>query len=374
MDTIGLPTVAPPRLFLRDLEISGFRAFDALTVPHLGRVNVFVGPNSAGKSSLLEAMRLLAHAGSPGTIVDILISRDELSRRTLGLSEEDVELLNPTILQLFHGLDAESSAQSIRIGASGTGPAISIERGWIVRAAPEPVQRFVTVLENEDLAGGPRRALQIGGADGLYRPVPFQRLASFVREVPWDPLVPCVHVGAHGLATVEAAELWDRIALTEMEDSVLDALRILAPIDRLSLIGDFDGKGERKAVVRVPGSKRPLPLRSLGDGVHRLFGLALALVNARGGVLLVDEVENGLHFSVQDDVWRAVFELAARYDVQVFATTHSWDTIVGFQYAANISEEEGVLYRLDPRQGGITAVAYTEREVEIAAEQRIEVR
>ena len=52
----------------------------------------------------------------------------------------------------------------------------------------------------------------------------------------------------------------------------------------------------------------------------RMLGLALALANAKGGVLLVDEIDTGLHYSIMGDMWRMVGKLAATLDVQVFAT------------------------------------------------------
>ncbi len=373
MSTMRAPTETPGRLRLPDLEVSGFRAFDRLVIPRLGRVNLFVGPNSAGKSSLLEALRLYASGGSPGTLMDILASRDEMSPRTLTLSEEDIEILTAALSQLFHRSDPDNTVREISTGPV-RGERTTVERGWIVRVTLDEPQRFVTQLSNVDLMGGPRRALQIGST-AQKRVVPLQGLTSFLREVPWPDQVPSVYVSANGLDAAMVAELWDRIALTEQEESVLDALRIIAPVERLSLVGDYDGRGERKPLVKVPGSRKPVRLRSLGDGMSRLLGIALALANARGGFLFVDEVENGLHVSVQDNVWLAIFRLAEQLDVQVFATTHSWDAIVGFQYAANLSAAEGMLYRLERRKdGSILSTAYSERDAEIAARQRIEVR
>ncbi len=108
--------------------------------------------------------------------------------------------------------------------------------------------------------------------------------------------------------------------------------------------------------------------------MNRLFGIALALVHAKDGLLLVDEIENGIHYSVQPDLWRLVFEMATRLNVQVFATTHSYDCIKAFEEAARESEEEGVLVRL-ARKGDRTLVGeFDERELEIAVEGEIEVR
>ena len=126
--------------------------------------------------------------------------------------------------------------------------------------------------------------------------------------------------------------------------------------------------------MRASNIARPVSLGTFGDGVNRLFGIALALVNARGGLLLVDEFENGLHHTVQTDVWRMIFRLAKRLDVQVFATTHSQDTVRTFQQAAAESPEEGVLLRLTRRGEDIIPTVATEDDLEVATLHDIEVR
>ena len=101
----------------------------------------------------------------------------------------------------------------------------------------------------------------------------------------------------------------------------------------------------------------------------------MALANSRDGFLLIDEAENGIHHAVQRDYWRMVFQAAHESNVQVFATTHSWDCVRGFAQAAGENEDiEGVLVRLEKEEDGLRAVRYSERRLKIAAEQRIEVR
>src|SRR5437868_6617271 len=127
--------------------------------------------------------------------------------------------------------------------------------------------------------------------------------------------------------------------------------------------------------VKIAGIDEPLPLRSLGDGMQRMLGIALALVNTRDGMLLIDEIENGIHYSAQLDLWRLIFRLAHRLNVQVFATTHSWDCIEAFQKAAQENEkEEGVLIRLSSRKGEIGVTLFDEEELGIATREQIEVR
>ena len=84
------------------------------------------------------------------------------------------------------------------------------------------------------------------------------------------------------------------------------------------------------AVVRLSDSPERYPLKSMGDGLSRVLQMTLALVSAKDGILLVDEFENGLHWTVQPKLWQLVFRLAKRLNVQVFATTHSQDCVKAF--------------------------------------------
>jgi AAA15 family ATPase/GTPase len=109
----------------------------------------------------------------------------------------------------------------------------------------------------------------------------------------------------------------------------------------------------------------------------RTLGIALALVNAKDGLLLIDEFENGLYYTIQPDIWKLIFRIARRLNIQVFATTHSWDCIEAFQVAASsIAEQqnEGLLIRLELIHNTIVPTLFDERELSIAAREHIEVR
>ena len=169
--------------------------------------------------------------------------------------------------------------------------------------------------------------------------------------------------------------MWDRIALSEGEKAVVEALRIIDPrISAVSMVGGDSSRQQRRAIVRAEGIPRPVPLRTFGDGLNRLFGIALSLVNAKDGLLLIDEFENGMHHTVQTDAWRAVFKLASRLDIQVVATSHSWDAIEAFQKAASESLEDGVLIRLSRKGEDIIPTLFRKDELAIATRDRIEVR
>ena len=147
------------------------------------------------------------------------------------------------------------------------------------------------------------------------------------------------------------ASAWDKIVFTEHEEVVRQALQIIEPkfMDLTFVHDDKDNKSSRRsfrrsAKVKLSDSPIPVPLNSLGDGMLRVLQVVLKVYSAKGGFLLIDEFENGLHFSVQEKVWKLLFELAQKLDIQIFATTHSWDCIESFTNAAIENKDvEGVL-------------------------------
>jgi AAA15 family ATPase/GTPase len=114
----------------------------------------------------------------------------------------------------------------------------------------------------------------------------------------------------------------------------------------------------------------------MGDGMRRILAYTASLVSAENGVVLVDEIDTGLHYSVQTDMWRLVLETAEALNVQVFATTHSWDCIEAFQEAMAEEgwPERGQLLRVSRDGDATRAVLYSGEELAIATAQEIEVR
>lgn len=365
-------------LALDSLQIRGFRAFDDLRVPRLGRVNLIVGKNNVGKSSILEALWLYASQGAPSIIWQILEARDEGRPRRFGRLRDNQGPAS-VVKNLFYGRqEIDRSVGPIQIGPLGSADKLlTIAVGWYVVHTDEEGGRQLKLFPFEDdndvdhpvLAA----AIRLGNQPEIvYR---LDRRQYTPQEIERGR---CVLVGANGMTAVEIGQLWDGIALTDLEEDVLKALRIIAPeVERLNLIKNpYSARDEERIpIAKVGALPEPIPLRSLGEGMNRLFGMTLALVNSKDGLLLLDEVESGLHYSVQPDVWRLIFETSHRLNVQVFATTHSMDCIEAFQRAAEENQqEEGVLIRLKDQKGQIVVTEFDERRLGIATREEIEVR
>ncbi len=368
------------------LTIDRFRAFRQLKIEGLGRVNLITGRNNTGKSSVLEALRILASDASPSVIYDILRFREE----DTGEIEESARPLDTEgifqLSSLFHGFPHFSDTlEPVVIASNGVSRPmrLSMAAVWLSeKREPDgsrtliPPQKML-FDEGEALpalmieAGGAQRVLPL---DFMRRYRPYRgRLTRMDAD---EPRLPCVFVSPYGgEETTTLGPLWDKIALSDREEDVVEALRIIdQQISAVSMVGGEGPRRARTAIVRTTGFPRPVPLRSFGDGLNRLFGIILSLVNAKDGLLLIDEFENGMHYTVQADAWRAVFRLARRLDIQVVATSHSWDSIEAFQKAANENPDEGVLIRLSRKGEDIIPTLFREDELAVAARDRIEVR
>ena len=370
---------------IKSLQIKGFRVLSELSIAPLGRVNLITGKNNAGKSSLLEAIRILVTGGALRTLIDILNYREEL-----GLPGETERTYLPTDLapfcNLFSGFpDLASSKPGFSVAAEGELPAsmarIAANIGWFVRIADSERLGFSYKPASADLFGGedafPALDLTIGGRQRIVPLERFQQRRSPMRAEADTAPLPCVYLDPFSSrSTSQMGALWDAIALTDVEPEIVKALQIVSrDIQAVSVVGsDERGSRARTAIARSSVHAAPVPLRTFGDGVNRLFGVILSLCNARNGVLLVDEIENGLHYSVQTEIWRTLFRLSHTLNVQVFATSHSWDCVRAFQQAASESPQDGVLIRLSRMDQRIIPTLFTEQELEIVTRDQIEVR
>lgn len=128
-------------------------------------------------------------------------------------------------------------------------------------------------------------------------------------------------------------------------------------------------------IIKHSDYKQPVPLGSLGDGAWRMLAMAIVLTQCYDGVLLIDEIDTGLHYTVMSDMWKLIFNAAKEFNLQVFATTHSYDCVHSLATICNsevTTNSQVTIQRIDPRKR--RAIPFTEAEIKISAERQIEVR
>ncbi|MCY4629793.1 MAG: AAA family ATPase [bacterium] len=373
-----------PELHLPDLSISGFRGIENLAIGKLGRVTLLAGRNGVGKSTVLDAVRVYAGQSDP-TILDIVL--DERGE-VLQVASADAHPLDvPDYLALFHRR-ATARCETVSIGSPGLGRLLTLAACRMSEL--EVAERKLLNGDNDPET----LVIKVCFGDSVtFFPVPIAEGRSLTWNTPGrsrsgrrgvrrsdDSPTPikCQSLGPDVPGDYAMLEAWANVALTADEDRAVEALRPIHGdgIERVAFVG---GGGARsrgaRAIVKLRGHPDPVPLRSLGDGATRMFAAALALATCRDGFLLIDEAENGIHHQIQEDYWRLILLTAAINNVQVLATTHSWDCVGGFaRAAAALDEVEGRLVRLERRGEQTRAVEYDEDLLETVADQRIEVR
>ena len=378
-------------LHFPDLSIRGFRGIVDIHIPQLGRATLLTGENNTGKSSILEALRLHTQNAEPRVVYSILESREEYTRG----ADRETRSSDPDTLfhasAMFHGFPRLSEDFGPIIISTSGGVSLfptkmTMRVAWFAEVEDEAEDSTIgtRLVAAEDVSSGepadvPALVVETEERRRVYRLETFRRYANMTRRSLFDEVrIPCIWVSPYaGQDTDALGDLWDEIALTDHEKDVVDALRIIDPkISAVSIVGSDSSSRTRtrKAIVRSDNPPRPVQLRSFGDGMSRIFAIVLSLVNAKGGLLLIDEFENGLHHSVQLGAWRMIFRLAQSLDVQVFATTHSKDAVEAFQEAAAETPELGVLVRLKRRGDAIIPTVVEEEDLGVAIRHDIEVR
>lgn len=373
---------------LESFQIHNFRLFQHLEVKKLGRVNLIVGKNNSGKSTFLEAVELYASNASATVMLELVESRQETWFSEAQPHSQNF-ISNP-VRHLFFGhklpriggdgisIGEVSSNIKLRIGAAAYQNK-NDDEGTIrkIRISDVEFDEDISNVEVFLVAEEGERTRRIFRLDRNIRDIR-RSSRSFYERQELEFKYTWQIVSTANMPNRKLAALWDLTSLTDLESEVISALRLIdGRVTGVAFVEDVSkgsGSDNRVALVKIKGIDEPLPLKSMGDGMTRLFHIIVALVNARNGLLLIDEFENGLHWSLQPKVWDIVFQISERLNVQIFATTHSRDCIKGFYQAWNNYPPLGAFFRLDAKNESIKATEYTSESLSDSIDMDVEVR
>jgi AAA domain, putative AbiEii toxin, Type IV TA system/AAA ATPase domain len=369
---------------IHSIKIKGYRTFSNFSMDGLGRINLLVGKNNSGKSSVLEALSLLWGGANLNALWQILTRRGEqpIIDVTAGrLIQPEVD-----VSHMFAGHQARIGGEfSIRTTNETPDRAVTYQ---ITEARPEENPALFNMITAQEPIGA-SMSLRLLGTGVNIQPIPLTQRGSLRSDVFNQALnaaratLPQIDIAQYitteSLNMPQLHQLWNDIALKPEEDRVVSALRFIDPaIDRIGPVTGqpyFGGIGSMRGgfVIRRKGEDR-IPIGSFGDGIWRMFALAAVLSRTKGGLVLVDEIDTGLHHVVMEQMWRFVNDVSKEFKTQVFATTHSYDCVNAL--ASICSEYDGAdevsIQRIET--GGETAIRFSEAEIKIAAKRHIEMR
>lgn len=372
------------------IYVNNFRLFKDLSIDKLGSVNLIVGKNNSGKSCFLEAIRVYGTNAFPNVLFDLIKDRGQdweiLMQRKQDQPIQEIE--NP-LRYLFYGYRfPKIGTDPIEIGSfKNSKDRLKINlRAYKVIEKEE--SRIFTRIDDENLnenelddaelvieieEGNKAKTIRLNREPRFYLRSP-RYLTSPESDAKINvQIVPTKHIDDG-----KVAYLWDNINIhPNLRKEVFEGLKLIDKnIQEVVLVGR---ENYINPILIYNDTDERIPLKSMGDGMTHLFHMILALVNSHGGLVLIDEFENGLHYSVQPKIWNLVFKLANKLKVQVFATTHSWDCVKAFQNVAHQNDVEGMLIHLgrsvkSSDNKNIIATQYDKDELRLATQADLEVR
>lgn len=312
--------------YLSRVYIDKYRGIDNLTIDKLDKINLVVGDNNCGKTSVLEALELLGTSGDIANIYRIARQRDSLAIFSSNSAFDSFICMFPQNdnkeLQIY--IDGICDEKKISFSLGGV-----IKREIIdpkdFRIGRDRYQIIPTGETEVDVFEGSVRT-EYGKNEMGYSVFvsPYSRVsrAHLLEKKVLDVVyvAPFEHMRGNIIGRIVKNDAYKNVCI--------NALKL------------FDQDIEDMMVLRNEISERPvdylkhkklglMPISSYGDGIKKVLVLANAIVKAADGILLIDEIETALHKKYYDDIFRFIVKACNSFNVQAFITTHSIEAIDG---------------------------------------------
>lgn len=355
-------------------QIKNFKCFRDTTIDSLGRVNLIAGKNGAGKTSLLEAIFL--HAGNnPRLLFDLISFRGlrQIKHEFGAWSEFPLDF----IFQDFN------TSRPLEIAAYSEADGKRILSLKLLRD-PEDFRGLVKTLNLEEIKGkNGVSTLELDKVLEFENDPPNRQGKFFIVfsnqgvtiQPPYMP-TPAFQVyiilDSFSVNEKEISDRFSQLLTQKRKAELIEILQIIEP--RLQELSNPTWGGVPVMHADV-GLSKMIPLPLAGSGLLRLTNIVVSLLLHKGGVVLFDEIENGLHYSSLEKVWTAIGETARRDNIQVFATTHSFECIEAAHKVFSAEPKDDFrFYRLDKIENEVVAVDYDREALEASFNVNLEVR
>lgn len=354
---------------LTGFAVENFKCFESLRLTQLSPITLVGGANNTGKTALLECLYLLLGSPTnPGCVLQLYNMR--------GLEKVAIEA-EKTWGALFRDFQMDHPIRLCGTSEDGVADSLTIKLRKGYRApVPPPLTKEERPTIRTDLQP-PSDALEFdyGEREKIYLQLDPQGSFRAHIENPTQKRAMSVKlISSRGLpSALEQALMFGSLDQQGRTDNILATLKLIEPdLDSMSI----NPIGPDPVVhVKLKRVAWKIPLNLAGEGMSKLMSIALFLNTAQGGMLLIDEIENGIHYSRQVEIWRAIRQMCNQLNVQLIATTHSYECLRHAVEAFHDAPESSFSYlRLQREEKGITAERYGLEMMETAIAANMEVR
>lgn len=350
-------------MMFKKIEVYHFRGIREVVIDDLGQVNLFWGKNNCGKSSLLDALFLVSGMSNP--MLPLTINQ----MRQYGNVSPDGLKVN------FYGFDTQTPIRIVATDGERRELTIEVEESGPAEVNTSGSGNGSSLSSIVPTSYGLRLRYSMNGGQHesslLFDPAKGTDQAKRTIDNAYEERLKCVYLSPKYdfLASVQGLA---NILQNKDEQFIIDGLRLIEPS-----VKDFMFTGG-EMLVDV-GVNRRLPVNVMGDGACKIVSLLTTIYDCANGLVLVDELSNGFHYSVMPALWKVVAYAARKNNTQVFATTHDIDSMKGLRTMALSSPEGKGLavsaYKLQRSADGVlTPYRYTAENMDYAFEQEMEIR
>ncbi len=360
---------------IKSINIQNFKIFKKSKFSDFGQVNLLGGLNNGGKTTLLEAIFLAISPSNKAVISLKTLRREAVDKKTISETFE-------TIWENLFYLHEKNSRITIDITTKEN------DFYRLNMTCDSKIDDFIKFLkddsdiDNEMLDMGKSLSNQENSKSALHieSQKNTQDYAASVLVASRSGLI------GHGLNTdaiqkialipsigrMEGeglAKIYSQAELKGLHQPVIDLLKAFD--ETIESVRVFNNTG--KPLLNVRRKKEPfMLLSSFGDAMNRMVDLVLRIVNNENGIVLIDEIENGVHYTKHEAIWTLIFTLAKEFNVQIFATTHSKEMMASFDSVAiknNTVEARYIEVFKSARTNDIKSNVFDTKKLEYALSQ-----
>jgi AAA15 family ATPase/GTPase len=350
----------------KSIKIQNFRGIKDLEIKDFGKLNLLVGKNNTCKTSVMEALAISVYPNNPVSfehfneirgIKSFTMKQGSYKIRKelpfhkfqeflkLFFYDQIISSKNQIVLDSSL-LTSKLESQKIKITVE---PILDKEHNQLKHKQINNSLSITGLLMNSTINTECSQSKLKIGRENNYSSPDFEGPLTLISENDQKidhllaniPELNGMYISSNELNNLsEFKKFFNSLKLSKRVPEVVKLLQKLEP--RIKLIDSIDDH----FYVDL-GLDEMTRLESLGEGTIKLFGLCCFILDDssvlnNGGVLFIDEIENGLHYTAQDTLWKWLFEIAEEKNIQIFATTHSLDTVRSFTEAAQITDEKDV--------------------------------
>lgn len=295
-------------------QIEHFRGIRSANLEDFKRLNLFWGKNDCGKTTLLEALFLLSGCSNPRLPININTFRDffRLSEDDLKLWFYELDEQMPIVLKTSNGDSRMLLISSVHSAPDSAADMDSDQSNPVSRLYGLKLsfsynnESYVSTIK---LAPRPDNSPEIiqdraqGYTENLrtrlvFANYPYGRVAEILKDIIKNNEKPYILEG-----------------LQSFDSRIVD----------WNMVDDY--------VWVDIGLGALVPINIMGNGIRKLLVVLSTFYSCKNGIVFVDEIDNGVHYSKFQTIWDCVIKASMRMNVQVFATTHSLDCLRGFSSA-----------------------------------------